>query len=841
MKRSLVSLALLVVSSVAFAQTTVNLSNTTPAAPSGGVNVKFQKDGSNNFSAYVPPFTLSTVSTATYTTVAGDCTSIGNTLSFTYAGNVSVTLASASSVAGCKIWIKNLTGSGDTVTLTPSTGTIDGGASLTIYYPGDAQVQYDGTNWKAFGGYGVRGASTLTTQYSLPYVSSAGTLGQAAISGIPVFSGSAAPRAATVADLPDLPLFNSAQFYGDSIIDDFGATVALRKGVSAYICGGIMTMDCASNNSVGGTSHAQFQAKGAANFYKVKWLPTLTVWGTLSNDAANLSSGCTGTTSDNCAENETAELNFTVPYFALPQDYITMASTCTQTSGTWTADTTLPIFIDSTLTSPGTQMQTTSSGAVLTCTVNDPSAQSTKLDIYYQVANAQTGSYTVSVDSTSRTEPCTGATNWSSGPCGGTNISKTTTAFFGQEVTVTPASTHTVVITTANTNKVNIFGFGMIPPAGTAGINYELWLGPNANYGGTTIATNYDTLLANAVTKYGPSGDGLPIYFGSEINGTPGVDASSSPNGCLDVSATALYPGSTAAGHPNDWCHYRAAVTMVNAAKAQGAKFFVPGFNGMAASGRFGGPISIGTSPQATTDNTQLLSQFNLGGQAGAGISLLDNGTSSMRLTYWKDAGVTTHYWYNQNLAGLWTSTGWIGFGSLPGSFTSQNYVTHFGVLGSTGFAHGDGNTFPLNSTFSTTNTALTPTGIATGTIPAAQAGGAQVSGYCSVRYQQSTASTTVQFGMGLSNTPASNGLIAETSMDYGASSPLFQDTTITSTTTAAITAAQAPSATATTYHLRIQFTLYMTTSSEVLTLYGATGSGGTLSVLPGSYCTLFI
>ena len=32
----------------------INLNDTTPAAPSGGVNVKWQSDGSNNASAYMP-------------------------------------------------------------------------------------------------------------------------------------------------------------------------------------------------------------------------------------------------------------------------------------------------------------------------------------------------------------------------------------------------------------------------------------------------------------------------------------------------------------------------------------------------------------------------------------------------------------------------------------------------------------------------------------------------------------------------------------------------------------------------------------------------------------------
>lgn len=120
--------------------------------------------------------TLSTQTGASYTTQASDCTALGTTIRFTNAGNVALTLASGSSTAGCRIYLKSQMGTGFSLTITPSSGTIDGGSSATIYNPGDAQVQFDGTNWTYLAGAGVRGASNLTADYGIPYVNNPGSV-----------------------------------------------------------------------------------------------------------------------------------------------------------------------------------------------------------------------------------------------------------------------------------------------------------------------------------------------------------------------------------------------------------------------------------------------------------------------------------------------------------------------------------------------------------------------------------------------------------------------------------------------------------------------------------------
>jgi len=69
---------------------------------------------------------------------------------FTYAGAVAVTLNS-SLATGTAFKIKNKTGVGNSVTLTPSSGTIDGSATFvmsTNYQSVD--VVFDGTNWNTF-------------------------------------------------------------------------------------------------------------------------------------------------------------------------------------------------------------------------------------------------------------------------------------------------------------------------------------------------------------------------------------------------------------------------------------------------------------------------------------------------------------------------------------------------------------------------------------------------------------------------------------------------------------------------------------------------------------------
>jgi hypothetical protein len=119
-------------------------SSTLTLAHSGSTGLaSIQIPNLNNQGGYIGH--VNTQSGATYTPLATDYVVI-----FTYAGAVAVTLNSALAT-GTTFRIKNKAGVGNSVTLTPSSGTIDGSATFvmsTNYQSVD--VVFDGTNWNAF-------------------------------------------------------------------------------------------------------------------------------------------------------------------------------------------------------------------------------------------------------------------------------------------------------------------------------------------------------------------------------------------------------------------------------------------------------------------------------------------------------------------------------------------------------------------------------------------------------------------------------------------------------------------------------------------------------------------
>jgi hypothetical protein len=136
----------------------VNLSNTTPAAPSGSTNVTFQTDGSGNVSAYV---TTSTELTADGVDTTGLSANVGATDlvvspsgKYRISGYIIVTTVDGASSTLPSIvisWNDFNNGQGQTLTLTPtSTGNV-----LTTYEQADcfinanvsANIQYSTTGY----------------------------------------------------------------------------------------------------------------------------------------------------------------------------------------------------------------------------------------------------------------------------------------------------------------------------------------------------------------------------------------------------------------------------------------------------------------------------------------------------------------------------------------------------------------------------------------------------------------------------------------------------------------------------------------------------------------------
>lgn len=158
-----------------------NLNDTTPAAVTGGLNVKWQVDGSGNTSAYVPGFAgiagVNAQVGVTYTIVSADS---GKLLTLNNTSAVAVTLPIASSLPGNFIvFVENL--GGGLVTITPTTSTIDAQTTLTLRQNCGVAIFTDGTNYFVMRGKTQEHASAdataqaaniaATTLYAVPAAS----------------------------------------------------------------------------------------------------------------------------------------------------------------------------------------------------------------------------------------------------------------------------------------------------------------------------------------------------------------------------------------------------------------------------------------------------------------------------------------------------------------------------------------------------------------------------------------------------------------------------------------------------------------------------------------------
>src|SRR5579864_775683 len=153
-----------------------NLSDSNPATPTGQRNIKFQVSGQytgqflvngvpTNFteedvSAYVP--NLGGVDARTTTSETVGLASQGKLVTFSNASAIAVTLDSTAG-AGFFCAIENL-GVG-TATLTPSSGTINGLASLQLSTNSGGRIFFDGTNWLAVTGGSVTPSAIQQNSY----------------------------------------------------------------------------------------------------------------------------------------------------------------------------------------------------------------------------------------------------------------------------------------------------------------------------------------------------------------------------------------------------------------------------------------------------------------------------------------------------------------------------------------------------------------------------------------------------------------------------------------------------------------------------------------------------
>lgn len=344
------------------------------------------------------------------------------------------------------------------------------------------------------------------------------------------------------------------QGFGDSYVVGSGAITPTLGGGFAQLARTIPSVPAANFGVTGANS----DAINLAVWTKVQPSPQVPSAYLLDGGANDGACG----TSAGCLANFQEELSASIARLAIPNQERTWASACTQTAGTWTADNGAPYVIPAPTyyLNPGTAMSATGTGSILTCVVNSR-APSSKVGIDFQVTNAQTGTFTVTVDGLPATfDMCSGTTTFSSGPCNGVSLLTNATAIFRQKFGGILGKTHTVVITTTNASKVDVTAVDTVPSTPQPNSNYVIVFGPNAAF---TNSALYDAAVESVVKPF--VGEGARVVFAdlqSAANPGPGVNATTD----IAQTATAFCTASANANHPNDICGwYHFAQTIANA------------------------------------------------------------------------------------------------------------------------------------------------------------------------------------------------------------------------------------------------------------------------------------
>lgn len=433
-----------------------------------------------------------------------------------------------------------------------------------IYVSGCSSGQYikgDGTGCGSPGG----GTTTNAVTFAATGGAAPGT----------TFNGSAAVTVdPTSVGLPSLASVATTPASGGPIAPrPTGQVVPLQKIANLYVFGdsyhaetgvynegdgivGLLKRDVPApiyNYAIGGQTTPQYVQKALANFIPSQLFPNVTINSGAENDAADdTCSACA-----NAITHFKNSLNALIYFESIPFSNRKMASTATQTTGTWAAATNVPLSSNYQFASPGTDMYATVSGDVLTYTVSTGTGV-TKLGYAYDVCNlgASCGNFTLTIDGTAETDACSGTTTFATQSCVSFANSQTE-GVYRQEYSVTPAATHTVVVTMTSSQTV-ISDWVDWPVSGSASNNIVFGTATNAYF------NNYAAYNTAAATVYAQAlADGLPVYYTDVVNGVTVNGTTYTVNATTDISttATATCSASQLAGHPNT-CgaeHYREA------------------------------------------------------------------------------------------------------------------------------------------------------------------------------------------------------------------------------------------------------------------------------------------
>jgi hypothetical protein len=413
------------------------------------------------------------------------------------------------------------------------------------------------------------------------------------------------------------PLF-AFQGYGDSYVSGAGSVAGVSVGSGFAQLARTIPSVPPTNNGVSGTTSDSINLSIWKQIQPSPQQASAYLFDGGAND------GLCGT-SNGCLVNFQEEINSSIALMEIPNQERVMGSACTQTAGTWAADTAVytvpaPTFY----LAPGNPVSTSSNGSVLTCTIPSRST-STEVGVNFLVTNAQTGTFTVTVDGVIQKDQCSGTTTFTSAPCVA-NLMTLTTTMFRQGFTGTPGLTHTLVITTTNANKVSFALGDAVTTIPQPNSNYVNSFGPQAHF---TNEVQYNAAFITVVNKF--ISDGARVAYSdltSTTNPGPGV------NNTTDVSMTSTVncDNSLTSFHPNDVCgYYHLAQTIVNASHLRGWNIFgnIQPFN---ASGNL--PL-IAASPIAASLQANVDSATIPGATIGTGASAFNfMGISGLRSVY---------------------------------------------------------------------------------------------------------------------------------------------------------------------------------------------------------------
>jgi hypothetical protein len=451
-------------------------------------------------------------------------------------------------------------------TLSAGSGTVSTGSqyALSAYTTNPTGSTVGATNITTDSSGNNLNVPGTVTGLTTPLSTAQGGTGAGALTGIRQANGASADTVATSAQVqagaayssvPIRPVFLSV--FGDSYMAGIGVSNPAQDFAQGFLPAS--TEAPYINHAVSGTTAPQITANIFANFAPDVNLSGVVVWNGGQND--DNYDTCGGTTTSGCAYNFIQSIDAGIAWSVIPYNFRQYASTASA-SGSWTADTTLPIYSNTLLSSPGTPMQSSTSGNTLTFSI--PSSASTVIGLTYEVANTYAGTFTVSIDGTLQTDGYSQTTTFNSAPNAGKALANATVGFFRQEFTVTSGTTHTVVVSNAASSKISIVSVDWAPPANTPNENTLFAIGPNPYF---TYAANYNSMFSSTVA--GEAAVGLPVVFVSQLLGTPGVNSSTD----VATSATATCSASALAGHPNTCGQLHLYQTFRNAEIASGHVF----------------------------------------------------------------------------------------------------------------------------------------------------------------------------------------------------------------------------------------------------------------------------